>query len=247
MTTILAIEAKFIAGDSLWTNRDNEPVDKPLRKYLRHDDTITFFSGHEYPILIEKASLLGLISEEDYINLQDELNDEEEFSSITFDDETGEFLHNESVGYGKINGVIHSGSGGAYAAKFMHDTSQYPWNSLDTQIAASMNIAYIEDICSGGDIDQKLWSQEGQEIDNLTHCCVEYIELVNREVNDILKLVNEANLMIERGSTMSASLVSPTRTNAAPNAPKVSRTGAQQRLMARKARKAAKELKRSPK
>ena len=247
MTTLLAIEAKFIAGDSRWTDRSNKPVNKPLRKYLRHDDTITFFSGDEYPILIEKASLLGVISDETYENLQDELDKSEEFSSIVFDDETGQFLASESTGVEQIGTILHSGTGGSFAAQFMHETMGYPWASTTKQVEASMNIAYVEDVCSGGDIHQKLWSAAGQEIDNLAHCCVDYKNLVNSEISYIIELVEKANLMIAGGSTMSAALVSPTRTNSAPNAPKVSKSNAQQRLMARKARLAARELKKNPK
>lgn len=236
MTTIIASNKQFIAGDSLWTNRQDEPVNKTLRKYVSINEEITYFSGDEYPILFEQAQIFGFISEATYLELQTQLDENEQFASIVFEMKDGRFLKEESSGFECLNSIIHSGSGGENAAQFYI-------NQLDSdtkqRIDNAMNFTFALDPCSGGHITKTVWESGTRLFDNTQITDLNYEQEIKNQIEYLLDIISKYN-DVTGGSTMSATLVSPSRTSPTVNAPKVDIELAKKRLAARKARLAKK-------
>lgn len=211
MTTAFGRPGAFWSVDSRWTYKlQNKPIDDhPTRKFVICDSEITIFAGDENPILVEQASILGLINDEDYIKLISNLTDET-LESIIVSESNGkllEFHGGRFYGDNTLSGVERRkrmsnlfciGSGGLHACDFFHfaERKKSFISDFGCNIVGAMNNASLKDFATGGTPNIKPWVkcnkfgnlsryQEFQEDVSL------YKTYVYDKVRDMLKTLDE--------------------------------------------------------
>ncbi|HCU0879921.1 TPA: hypothetical protein OUG05_003238 [Morganella morganii] len=187
----------------------------PTRKFVLCDSELTIFAGDENPILAEQASILGLISYEDYFKLISNLTDES-LESVVVSESTGTLLdQNGGRLYGgegtssrfdrrkRMSNLIFIGSGGSHACDFFHYSNRKKsfLSKFGCNIVGSMNNASLKDPATGGQPNIKLWAKGDRygclsNYNEFQDDVSSYKTYVYDKVRDMLKTLDQ-NLDVE--------------------------------------------------
>lgn len=229
MTTAIVKTSKFAAVDSLWTDIFHKPVTTPMRKYIYADGELSLFSGDHFPILLEQALLMDVITEDDYLRFYDFLDPEDVFGCLIIDELSGFHAADEGNVFEWNYGIAHTGSGGKYASDFYYYAKRHKYLSRHgCNIEGAFYYAFYWDNCSGGPIKKRVWGRRA--FDNTERPSLQYSSFIEQEINHHF-----------RGESMNAVLKSSMKTSPMPNGSKVSLSEAKSRLERRKARLAKKK------
>ncbi|MEZ8344885.1 hypothetical protein AB4456_07465 [Vibrio splendidus] len=215
MTTIIASSNLFIAGDAMWTSQvSGLEVECETRKHIVCLEQVIFFSGDEHPIILAQAVLLALISDEEYLQLAEALDERDEIGLIAVTENTGALIDMPIGNNATIGELVFTGSGGFHAATFYQDLDSL--SCLSTRIDTAMTMAFHVDEQSGNGIHKKVWPQR---YDNLCYTDTSYRDYIGAKIQEYHEFITEWASM--EGDNMAAQLPRSTnRTAPAPNAPK---------------------------
>ncbi|MCK6263592.1 hypothetical protein KP803_09945 [Vibrio sp. ZSDE26] len=210
MTTILALEGAFIAGDAAWVSQLTlEHVHCLTRKHVIWDGKIVFFSGDEIPILLAQAGLIRLLSDEQYDTLVAELDERDEIGVIALTEEEG-LLIDTSVGDSAVSGaLLFTGSGGYNAATYYQNLEH---DVISERISAAMQLTFQVDPQSGGMIHKKVWPEE---VDTLSSPNVGYLDYLQGRMDEFHRTLKQFKAREDSKLPRSENRTAP-----APNAPK---------------------------
>ncbi|KTG19631.1 hypothetical protein AUR67_14300 [Pseudoalteromonas sp. XI10] len=225
MTTAIVKTLKFAAVDSLWTDIFHNAVETETRKYIySSNDELFIFSGDHFPILLEQAQLLGIVTEDEYYRFYDLLDKNDVFGCLIIEASTGHHLADEGYIFEWNAGIAHTGSGGKFASDFYYYAKRYKYTSIHgCNIEGALRYAFYWDKCSGEPIRKRIWGR--RSFDNTEPVGLEYRKFLEQEINNFF-----------RGAKMDNILRSAMRTSPTPNGAKVSLEEAKNRLQRRKAR-----------
>lgn len=185
MTTIISQDTVFAAVDTLWTDANDLPAPEPFKKFYVLNDSIIFFSGFVDPIL---AVLAGYVTdlgiEEEFMDLMAQASEldglscsiievERKSGKVVYQQDADRLDAHSCVFYGAGSGSDHAlrslidGIGIISATANGYDFESHGQNLINN----SMQIAFKNDCCSGGDVSYITWSS-GQKICD----CLNWIE-----------------------------------------------------------------------
>ncbi|MCG9563529.1 RIPOR family protein [Vibrio chagasii] len=215
MTTIIASPNIFIAGDAMWTSQvSGFEVECETRKHIVCNEQVVFFSGDEHPIILAQAVLLSLISDEEYLQLAEALDERDEIGLIALTEHAGALIDMPIGNNANTGELIFTGSGGFHAATFYQDLDNL--SCLLKRIDTAMTMAFQVDEQSGNGIHKKVWPKH---YDNLCYTDTSYQECIVSKIQEYHEFIAELKSM--EGDNMAAKLPRSTnRTAPAPNAPK---------------------------
>ncbi|MFB2711034.1 hypothetical protein ACET6W_12325 [Aeromonas veronii] len=165
MTTVFGAEEAFWAADSRWTfkNVGRGVDDHQTRKVISAHGELTFFAGDEHPILVQQASILELISHDQYLTLATHLAGEE-YEMLVVAESDGTIIDADLVNpyrcpRPKIDlGLMYLGSGGVHACDFFYYSHKKPYLSNNgCNIVGAMHYASHKDEATGGKVSYQVW------------------------------------------------------------------------------------------
>jgi len=259
MTTVFGTSGSFWASDSRWTFKQAgiRVDDHATRKVVSAFGELTFFAGDENPILVQQASILELITNDQYLRLVGALADKDEAyemlviaesdgTIIALDDAHQYACHRPHIG----TNLWHIGSGGEYACEFFHYSDKKPHvSNRGCNILGAMRYASAKDGNTGGDVKYQVW-RPGMFTGRISDpCCYlpgddeEYRSYLTRQIRSLEALL-EGDDMEQLGtgaaqaSTL-ASKMSSVGSSASGSLRKVSLSSEISRLESRLARREA--------
>lgn len=177
MTTVFYKPESFVACDSKWTVNGFEINDIRENKFIFHNaksdnqTLVTFMAGSHIAIVLHQASIVGLITPEQFFSLYS-IYDQYftlDYDFVSFSLSSGVMKSGPNFYYPehKNDGIYSFGSGGLYAGVFFYHASIYsrkkrfkvPLRKFDhsCSITGSMSYAYKRDLCSGGLVNKIVW------------------------------------------------------------------------------------------
>ncbi len=263
MTTVFGTSGSFWASDTRWTfkNAGMRIDDHTTRKVIRASGELTFFAGDENPILVQQASILELITVDEYLKLVRALADldeayemlviaESDGSIVEFDDAHQYTCHRPHIG----TNLWYIGSGGEYACEFFHYSDKKPHvSNRGCNILGAMRYASIKDGNTGGDVKYQVW-RPGMFTGRISDpCCYlpsndeEYSGYLTSKIRSLKALLEgddmeQLEVGVAKASTL-ASHMSSVGSNASGSLRKVSLSSEISRLERRLARREAQKAK----
>lgn len=257
MTTVFGESANFWAADSRWTPKLwNKPIDNhTTKKFISAEDELTFFAGDECPILIEQASILGLIDYDTYVLLTSAISDiGEEFEMLVVDEVDGSIIDYQDGHYydkTKIKKLWFLGSGGEHACDFFYYSCRKKKLSLKgCNIIGAIFYASHKDKATGGEPSVKVWRGANKYYGSVGRNYIRNISLddyksyINGRIAEMLSKIQEGDMELvtdEKVSALGSTLSSSTKVEySSRGMRKVTVSAAINRLARREARRAAK-------
>lgn len=266
MTTVFGSSGSFWASDSRWTFKDAgiRVDDHQTRKVVCAFGELTFFAGDENPILVQQASILELITIDQYLKLVSALADRDEaYEMLTIAESDGTIIafddaHLYTSHRPRIStNLWHIGSGGEYACEFFHYADKKPHvSNHGCNILGAMYYASAKDGNTGGDVKYQVW-RPGMFTGRISDpCCSlpsdneEYRSYLTRQIRSLEALL-EGDDMEQLGSGAAkastlASKMSSVGSNASGSLRKVSLSSEISRLESRLARREAQKAMQEP-
>lgn len=165
MTTVFGIHSYFWAADSRWSfsNETHFTDEFDTRKAIEFNGEIVLYAGNEQAIILDQASVMGLVDENQYLEYIASLsNADVSFERLIVSAADGGVVdfadaHIYDKKLGRDN-IYYLGSGGVYASHFFYYTHRKrKLSGLGCNLEGALRYASVKDKFTGGKKNVDIW------------------------------------------------------------------------------------------